>query len=62
MDGQHLDAEFARGADRPGDRVRNIVQLEIEKNFCARRRDGADDFRPRRRVKLQTDFVDGNRV
>ena len=62
MNGQHLDAEFARGADRPGHRVRNIVELEVEKNFCARRRDGSDDFRSRRRVKLQTDFVDGNRV
>ena len=33
MDGEERDPERSGGADRPGDRIRDVVEFEIQKDF-----------------------------
>ncbi len=56
MNGEHLHTKAARGFDGSGDRVWNVVQLEIEKNLGACGRNSAHNFRTFRGIKLQPDF------
>ena len=62
MDSQHFHAQLACSRDCFCHRVRDVVQLEIEKNFATRRTDRAHDFGTGRGVKLQADFENRNRA
>lgn len=56
MNREHLHAEFAGSRDRFRDRVRDVVQLEIEEELCAGRPHSPHDLRPGRGVELQANF------
>ena len=56
MDREHLHTKFARRLNRPCHRVGNVVQLEIEPDFCAGGQDRAHDFGAFGCVKLQSNF------
>src|ERR1700736_4943198 len=60
MNGQHLDAKITRRFDGSCDRVWNIVQFEIEKNFCAGRVDRTHNLGTFGGVKLEADFEKRN--
>lgn len=60
MQRQHLHAEFAGRGHRLGHRVRNVVQLEVEKNIRACREDVPHNFRAGRGVELESDFEKRN--
>lgn len=57
---QHLHAEIAGCTDCFRDRVRNVVQLQVEKNLCAGREDAAHYLRSAGGVKLQPNFEKGD--
>ena len=56
MNRQHLHAKFGGGFDRMRDRIRNVVQLQIEKNFCAGSQNVTHNLGSGRGINLQTDF------
>jgi 4-diphosphocytidyl-2-C-methyl-D-erythritol kinase len=56
MQSQHAHSEFAGCFHRFRDRVRNVVQLEIEKHLRPEERNGTDKRRPFRRVVLQANL------
>jgi len=51
-----LGAQFGGGFHRARDRVGNIVEFEIEKNFRPGRANGTEDLRTFGREELQADF------
>src|ERR1700716_1256897 len=55
MNRQHLDAEISRGFNGFCDRVWNIVQFEIEKNFCAGSADSTHNLGTFGGVELEAD-------
>lgn len=57
MDRAQVDPPSAGGTDRRSHRVRDIVKLQIEKNFCPAALDGLDRRRPGGGEQLESDFV-----
>lgn len=61
MDCRHLDAQISAHPDRIRDRVRNVMQFEIEKNFQALLDQLPNKRRSRGREKLEADLEVGCR-
>ena len=57
MDVAHVRADGGGGTDSLPDRVRNVMELHVQKDFLAARLQPFDDFRPETREKLLADFV-----
>src|SRR3954451_6772921 len=60
MNREHLHPESARRFNGAGDRVRDVVELQIEPNLYASGQNRAHNFRPFGRVKLELDFEERN--
>src|SRR5262249_16959804 len=60
MNREHLHAESARGLNGSPDRVRGVVELQIEPDLCASCQKRAHTFGAFGPVKLKPDFEKGD--